>query len=137
MSKIWKKNLALFFLEEKKCSQCLGVDDYNTIKKNNDKNDQNNSIKVIFSLGKSLREDLNKSERAGYMEERENSITIVPFLKEINCDLDDIKKFSEKKNLKKYLIGGVVLYKNQESGGIYIIGIIDKNLKVIFLNQKL
>jgi hypothetical protein len=128
-----KKDLAVFFLNEASCTQWIGVDEY----------DKKNlrvygHIKAIYADGKGTKADLDRTESIAFMEER-NSLggRILPFLKEINCDLDQIDKYiGDKGELRNKIIGGVIYYKNRQNGGAYALGIIDKNLQAQFFDKE-
>lgn len=128
-----KQNIVVFFLESDFCTQWIGVDEYITVKKNN----HYGQIKIIFSKGKGTKAEIERSESTAFMEDRSSlggqGNKLIPILFELNCDINNISKSLEtKEELKNQIIGGVVYYKNQQSGGVYAIGIIDVNLKPCF-----
>ena len=128
-----EKNLAVFVLEKTSCSQWIGVDEYD---KKNLKN--YGHIKAIFADGKGSNVDLDSTESIAFNKDR-NSLTdrVIPFLKEINCNLEQIDKYiGNKDQLKEKIIGGVIYYKNQQNKGAYVLGIIDNDLKPKFFNKE-
>ena len=128
-----EKNLAVFFLEQTSCTQWIGVDEF----------DRKNlrmygHIKAIYSDGKGTNADLDRSESITFMEGR-NSLggKIIPFLKEIYCDLEQIEQYiGDKEQLKNKIIGGVIYYKNQQNGGAYVLGIIDNDLRAQYFDKE-
>lgn len=130
------EDLAVFFLEENSCSQWIGVDKYP--EKDEKKNQKIlGDLKIIYSTGKGTKSDIERSNSIPFMDDR-NSLgpnnKIFSFLEEI---LFDGKKLSFDKNIsKKEIIGGVICYKNQQNGGVYSIGVINKNGDPYFFNLK-
>lgn len=127
-----KKNLLLFFMEGKKCSQWLGADEYISpeIKKNNNKKNQiNDKVKVVFSEGKGTRSELDQSSYTAFMTERTSNITLVPFLKEID-NINNINRFINESNNLNQIVGGVI-YSNY-----YVVGMIDKNFIPSYFDQE-
>ena len=62
---------------------------------------------------------------------------IIPFLKEIYCDLEQIEQYiGDKEQLKNKIIGGVIYYKNQQNGGAYVLGIIDNDLRAQYFDKE-
>ena len=141
-AKYEKKNLAVFFLEDKKISQWIGVEEYTSGKKNIDKKNQKNyaHMKVVFSTGKGTKAELDRSESIPFQDDRSNSLgsnNLIPFLQEINCDDDNKIKFMGLNDaLKKQLLGGVVYYKNPDNGGVYAIGMIDDNQRPSYFDKE-
>ena len=134
MVKNEKKNLLLFFMEEKKYEQWLGADEYISPeaqkKNNNKKNLMTDKIKVVFSEGKGTRSELDQSSVTAFMTERNSSVTIIPFLKEIGDNIDNISRYIDDKNILKQIVGGVIYC------GYYVVGMIDKNYKPSYFDQE-
>ena len=131
-AKYEKKNLAIFFLEEKSCSQWIGVDEYLKTKQNIDKKNQKTygQLKIIYSTGKGTKSDIERlSESNLFIEERHSldKNVIFPYLEEINFDDNINKLINDHHLLKEHIIGGVICYKNQQNGGVYAVGIIGSN----------
>ena len=129
-----KKNLLLFFMDKTKCNQWLGADEYispEALKKNNNKKNQmNDKIKVVFAEGKGTRSELDQSIATAFNIERISNVTIIPFLKEIGDNIDNINKFIDEKNILKQIVGGVIYC------GYYVVGMIDKNYKPSYFDQE-
>jgi hypothetical protein len=121
-------------MDETKCNQWLGADEYistEAIKKNNNKKNQmNDKIKVVFAEGKGTRSELDQSTFTAFMTERTSNATIIPFLKEIGDNIDNINKFIDEKNILKQIVGGVIYC------GYYVVGMIDKNYKPSYFDQE-
>ena len=135
-----QKNIAIFFLENSRCNQWIGVDEYLSPKKCTEKKispKNYGDLKVIFAVGKGTISELNRSESTVFMDERTSlgsNSKIIPFLKEIKLNGE---KNLEENDIKK-MVGGIVYYKNQESAGIYAVGLIDeKNQPSYFDNETL
>ena len=128
------KDLAVFFLEENSCSQWIGVDKYP--EKDEKKNQKiYGDLKVIYSTGKGTKSDIERSNSIPFMDDR-NSLgpnnKIFSFLEEI---FFDGKKLIIDKNIsKKEIIGGVICYKNQQNGGVYAIGVINKEGEPVYFD---
>jgi hypothetical protein len=139
-----RKNLAIFFLEETHVNQWIGVDEFIHQKKNNDKKNKNNQghLKVVFSTGKGTKADLDRSDSVAFQDERSSSLEgasskLIPFLQEFNYDDENKMKIVDAKDsLKKQMMGGVLYYKNSKSGGVYAIGILDKNCQPSFFDHE-
>ena len=137
-AKYEKRNLVIFFVEEKSISQWIGTDEYLQTKNNIDKKNQKiyGQLKIIYSTGKGTKSEIEKlSESNPFIEER-NSLdrnnNIIPFLEEINFDKNTNKFINEKNVSKDNIIGGVICYKNKQNGGVYAVGIIGKNEEPIY-----
>ena len=133
-AKYEKKNLAIFFLEEKSCSQWIGVDEYLKIKQNIDKKNQKTygQLKIIYSTGKGTISDIEKLSESNLFIEERNSIDknlIIPYLEEINFNENINQLINAKNILKEHIVGGVICYKNQQNGGVYAVGIIGNNVE--------
>lgn len=134
------KNLAVFSLEESYVTQWIGVDEYISQKKNNDKKPKNyGHMKIVFSTGKGTKADLDRSDSIVFQDERSSfggsNTKLIPFLKEINYDEENkIKLNQSKDSMKKQMVGGVLYYKNSQNGGAYAIGIVDKNEQPSFFD---
>ena len=134
-AKYERKNLAVFFFEETVVSQWIGVDEYILTKKNNDKKNKNKYgiLKVVFSIGKGTKADLERADSMAFQDERSSSLggmnnKLIPFLQEFNFDDENKMKIIEAKEpIKKQMIGGILYYKNPQNGGVYAIGYIGKN----------
>ena len=136
-----KKDLAVFFLEEKS-GQWMGVDEYIIPRKSSDKKSRQTTygqIKIVFSRGKGTKGELDKSESNIFINERNsvgNNNKIIPFLCEMNYDEENINKYiNEKQSLREQIIGGVIYYKNQRNGGAYVLGIYNKNRQSSFFDH--
>ena len=134
MVKNEKKNLLLFFMDVTKSNQWLGADEYISPdapkKNNNKKNQMNDKIKVVFAEGKGTKSDLDQSINTAFITERTSNANIIPFLKEIGDNIDNINKFIDDKNILKQIVGGVIYC------GYYIVGLIDKNNKPSYFDQE-
>ena len=134
MVKNEKKNLLLFFMNETQCYEWLGADKYispESLKKDDNKeNQKNDKIKVVFSEGKGVRSDLDQSSITVFMDERMSNVHIIPFLKEIGNNIDNINKFIDDENILKQIVGGVIYC------GYYAVGMIDKNYKPSYFDQE-
>ena len=134
------KNLAVFFLDETSCTQWIGVDEHINTKKNIDKKTQKayEKLKIIYSTGKGTKFEVERSGSIPFIEER-NSLggpnsSMLPLLEEVYFDKNINELINEKNISKKDIIGGVICYKNQQNGGVYAIGIIDKELQPFYFD---
>lgn len=133
-----KKNLAIFFLEDTNFSQWIGVDEHINTKKNVDKKTQKayEQLKIIYSTGKGSKMDLERSSNVIFIDENMNGDKekLYSLLEEVYFD-GSINKLINEKNIKKNdLIGGVICYKNQQNGGVYAVGVVDKNLQPFYFD---
>lgn len=134
MVKNEKKNLLLFFMDETKCNQWLGADEYispeDQKKNNNKKNQLTDKIKVVFAEGKGTRSELDQSTVTAFMTERTSNLDIIPFLKEIGDNIDNLNKVIDEKAILRQIVGGVIYCDK------YAVGMIDKNYKPSFFDQE-
>ena len=121
-------------MNETQCYEWLGADKYfspESLKKDDNKeNQKNDKIKVVFSEGKGVRSDLDQSSITVFMDERMSNVHIIPFLKEIGNNIDNINKFIDDENILKQIVGGVIYC------GYYAVGMIDKNYKPSYFDQE-
>ena len=128
------KNLAIFFLEQKKFSKWLGVEQYTGYIEEQKKKNKNQKkyVKIIFI--KEKRESERTSSFISIEEKIDNYIINDNnhILMECYCDYKNLSKLKDIKNLQneKEIIGGVIYYKNNK-GSAYVIGLIDNNLSPI------
>ena len=139
-AKYEKKNLVIFFLEEKSCTQWIGVDDYLQIKNNIDKSQNNyGQLKIIYSTGKGTKYEIEKLNDNNPFIDGRNSLdknnNIFPYLEEINLDRNMNQLINENNASKDYIIGGVICYKCQRNGGVYAVGIIGNNKEPIYFEK--
>ncbi len=135
-----KKNLAIFFLENTRCGQWIGVDEYITHRNSIDKKippKNYGDLKVIFSVGKGTSSELNRSESTVFMDERTSlggNNKLIPFLKEIKIN-NNVEKI-EDGNEENKIVGGVIYYKTQQSGGVYAVGLINEKFQPSFFDRE-
>ena len=129
-----KKNLLLFFMDETKCNQWLGADEYispEAQKKNNNKKNQfTDKLKVVFAEGKGTRSEMDQPTITAFMTERTSNLEIMPFLKEIGYNIDNLNKVIDEKTILRQIVGGVIYCDK------YAVGMIDKNSKPSFFDQE-
>ena len=138
-----KKNLAIFFLENQKYSEWIGVEQYTgyldeqKIKYKNNKNLKKKNVKIIFAREKT---GLEKTQSIISIDDKTDNTIINDdnhILTEFYCEYKDLIKLNEKKNIQneKQIIGGVIYFKNSK-GGAYALGLIDKDLNPILFDRE-
>ena len=141
-----KKNILIFFLEKKTFSKWIGVDDYNTFllsEKTNNKYISNNILKIIFLREK---KEYEKSQNLSFVEIDYNNNYNFSYLEndkehiftEFYCDIKNINNFKNKNLIyKKSIPGSVIYYYNKNTGGAYVLGLIDSDLAPIFFDNEI
>ena len=130
-----QKNLAVFFLNKKKFSKWIGVEQYNCYLNECKSKSKKKKVKIIF-----LREqnDTDKSESNISTDSKTDNLIENDsnhILSEFCCDFDDLNKLKDNKILQneKQLKGGIIYYKDNK-GGAYAIGMLDINLNPILFD---
>ena len=136
--KYTQKNLAIFYLKEKKFSKWIGVEQNKSYLEECKNKSKKKNVKIIFireqkDNDKIETDIISNDNRIDNFIENDN----IHILTEFFCNYDDLDKLKDNKILQneKRIIGGIIYYKN-DKGGAYVLGIIDKNINPILFDRE-